>query len=114
MNESDRYYIEGPLPETPEPAEQPEPWGETRVVGKPVPRVDAYERVTGSAVYPFDTMLPDMLHGAILRCPHAHAMVKQVDTSAAEKMPGMRAYPRPLGEGDTPSVTINPAVARWR
>ena len=91
MKEHDLYYIDGPLPETPEPAGQPEPWGETRVVGKPIPRVDAYERVSGSAVYPFDTVLPDMLHGAILRCPHAHAMVKKVDISAAEKMPGVHA-----------------------
>lgn len=85
----DRYDIDGPLPETPQPSAQPEPWGETRVVGKPIPRVDAYERVGGSAVYPFDTMLPDLLHGAILRCPHAYAMVKTVDISAAEKMPGV-------------------------
>ncbi|MBK9967427.1 MAG: xanthine dehydrogenase family protein molybdopterin-binding subunit [Holophagales bacterium] len=67
------------------------PWGETKVVGKPLPRVDAYERVSGSAVYPLDVALPDMLHAAILRCPHAHAQVKSVDTSAAEKMPGVRA-----------------------
>ena len=36
-------------------------------------------------------MLPDMLHAAVLRCPHAHANVTRVDTSAAEKMPGVRA-----------------------
>ena len=69
----------------------PRPWKETKVVGKPLPRVDAYERVSGSAVYPSDVSLPDMLYGAILRCPHAHARVKSVDTSEAEKMPGIRA-----------------------
>jgi xanthine dehydrogenase YagR molybdenum-binding subunit len=67
------------------------PWGETRVVGKPLSRVDAYERVTGSAVYTLDLALPDMLHAVIVRCPHAHARVTRVDTSLAERMPGVRA-----------------------
>ncbi len=47
------------------------PWGETTVVGKPIPRVDGYERVSGTAVYPLDVILPNMLYAAILRCPHA-------------------------------------------
>ena len=67
------------------------PWGETTVVGKPIPRIDAKERLSGSAVYPLDTILPDMLYGAILRCPHVHALVKKVDASKARKMPGVRA-----------------------
>jgi xanthine dehydrogenase YagR molybdenum-binding subunit len=61
MPEDDLYYVKGLLPETPEPPTAPEPWGETRVVGKPLPRIDAYERVSGSAIFPFDTMLPDLL-----------------------------------------------------
>ena len=85
------YWLQGPVPETPAPKAEMPPWGETKVVGKPLPRVDAYERVSGSAVYPLDFALPDMLHAAILRCPHAHAQVKSIDTSAAEKMPGVRA-----------------------
>ena len=85
------YWLQGPVPETAAPKVEMPPWGETKVVGKRVPRVDGYERVSGSAVYPLDVALPDMLHAAILRCPHAHAVVKSVDTSAAEKMPGVRA-----------------------
>src|SRR5438309_6518258 len=54
-------------------------------------RVDAFERVSGSAVYTGDVMLPEMLHAAILRCPHAHAMVKQVDVSRSAKLSGVRA-----------------------
>lgn len=74
------------------PAGTPErPWTETRVVGKPLPRVDAWERVSGSAVYTLDLALPEMLHAAVLRCPHAHARVKRVDTSRAERMPGVHA-----------------------
>ncbi|HSM75398.1 MAG TPA: xanthine dehydrogenase family protein molybdopterin-binding subunit, partial [Desulfobacterales bacterium] len=86
------YYTEGlPVPDTPPPGEAPQPWEETDVVGKPLPRVDGYERVSGTAVYPSDVVLPGMCYGAILRCPHPHARVKSVDTQAAEKMPGVRA-----------------------
>jgi len=70
---------------------RPEPWGETTVVGKRLPRIDAHERVSGSAVYTLDLQLPGMLHAAVVRCPHAHARVKRVDTSRAESMPGVRA-----------------------
>ena len=75
--------------QVPHPQEKLAPWGETRIVGKALPRVDAYERVSGAAEYTYDVILPGMLYAATLRCPHAHAMVKSVDTSAAEKMPGV-------------------------
>ena len=55
------------------------------------PRIDAHERVSGSAVYARDLVLPDMLHAAFARCPHAHARVKKVDTTKALAMPGVRA-----------------------
>ncbi len=88
LEESYRVAHEPP----PSPAEEKiEPWGETRIVGKALPRVDAYERVSGAAQYTADVILPDMIYAAILRCPHAHAMVKSVDTSAAEKSPGVLA-----------------------
>jgi CO/xanthine dehydrogenase Mo-binding subunit len=88
----DIYYVQGiPVPETPLPGKEPAAWKETNVIGKRLPRVDAYERVSGSAVYPSDVHLPNMLYGAILRCPHPHARVRQVDTSPASKMPGIRA-----------------------
>ncbi len=66
-------------------------WGDTEVVGKPVPRVDGYERVSGAATYTLDLRRPRMLHTFILRCPHAHARIKSIDTSRAEKMPGVHA-----------------------
>jgi xanthine dehydrogenase YagR molybdenum-binding subunit len=81
---------------------QPAPWGETTVVGTPRPRVDGYERVSGSAVYAIDVTFPDMLHAAIVRCPHAHARVKKVDTSKAEAMPGVRA----VLTGDSPGAKL--------
>jgi len=86
------YYVQNiPVPGTPKPAHTPSAWKETKVIGKRLPRVDAYERVSGSAVYPSDTSLPDMLYGAILRCPHAHARVLSIDTHEAERMTGVRA-----------------------
>ena len=102
MDHESPYFIDGPVPETPESPEYPEPWGKTEVVGQRQPKVDAYERVSGAAVYPHDVSLPDMLHGAILRCPHAHAKVKSIDTSTAEKMPGVRA----VLTGDSPGADI--------
>ena len=92
MSREDTYWTDDVPDQAPAqgPAPLP-PWTETRVVGKPMQRIDAYERVSGAATYAADVILPDMLHGATLRCPHAHAMVKKIDTSAAEKMPGVRA-----------------------
>ena len=74
-----------------EPGDAPAPWGATTIVGSRTPRVDGYDRVSGTAVYPSDVALPDMLHAAILRCPRAHARVKTIDASEAEQMPGVRA-----------------------
>ena len=90
--EKELYYAEGlPIPETPRPGESPAPWKDTRIIGTAVPRVDAYERVSGSAVYPSDVSLPNMLYGAILRCPHPHARVTKIDTGRAKSMPGVHA-----------------------
>ena len=77
----------------------PPPWKETAVVGKPLPRVDAYARVSGSAMYTLDIALPGMLHGAILRCPHAHAVVRKVDVGRAAALPGVVAVLTPESEG---------------
>ncbi|MBI4917167.1 MAG: xanthine dehydrogenase family protein molybdopterin-binding subunit [Acidobacteria bacterium] len=83
-------------------ASTPAPWGETKVVGARLPRVDAYERVSGSAVYTLDLQLPGMLHAAIVRCPHAHARVKRIDTAKAETMPGVRG----VLTGESPGAAI--------
>ncbi len=93
MKPEDMYWIDGPLPDAQGPAgaATPPAWGETKVVGKPLVRVDAYDRVSGTAQFPSDVILPQMLHAAVLVCPHAHATVKKVDTSVAEKMPGVQA-----------------------
>ena len=60
------------------------------VIGKSPRRKDALEKVTGKAKYAGDFALPGMLHARILRPPAHGATLKDVDTSAAEKVPGAR------------------------
>jgi xanthine dehydrogenase YagR molybdenum-binding subunit len=96
------YHIDGSVPETPENDANSGAWSSTSIVGTRQPRVDAYERLSGAAVYPHDVSLPEMLHGAILRCPYAHAKVLSIDTSEAERMPGVQA----ILTGTTPGTDI--------
>jgi len=63
---------------------------EYRVIGKPVARVDAVDKVTGAARYAADMNLPGMLWGKFVRSPHPHARIKRIDTSRAEALPGVR------------------------
>lgn len=64
---------------------------EYAVLGKPVPRVDTIDKVTGSAKYTADLFMPGMLYGKALRSPYGHAKILSIDTSKAEKLPGVRA-----------------------
>lgn len=61
------------------------------LIGKRISRVDGPDKVSGHAKYTYDVHRPGMLFGKVVRCPHAHAKVASVDTSAAEKMPGVKA-----------------------
>jgi len=62
-----------------------------KVVGSRPIRHDGVDKVTGRANYGADLALPGMLHGAILRSPHAHANIRKIDVSAALAMPGVKA-----------------------
>ena len=64
---------------------------ELKVVGKPVKRIDGYDKVSGTAKYTFDRLLPHTAFAKILRCPHPHAKIKKIDISAAEKIQGVFA-----------------------
>ena len=61
------------------------------VVGRPLARVDAAEKVTGAARYAADVSMPGMLHGRVLRSMHAHARIVSLDTRRAEKLKGVHA-----------------------
>ncbi len=59
------------------------------IIGERLRKVDGVGRVTGAAVYADDIALPGMLHGKILRSPHAHARILSVDVTEAESLPGV-------------------------
>ena len=62
-----------------------------KVIGTRPIRHDGADKVTGRAIYGADVQLAGMVHGKILRSPHAHARIKSIDTKAAEKLPGVLA-----------------------
>ena len=64
---------------------------ELSVVGKSTRRVDTSAKATGEALFTADLSLPRMLVAKVLRSPHAHARILRVDTSRAERLPGVRA-----------------------
>ena len=61
------------------------------VVGKPYPRLDGSDTVTGRAAYTVDVVLPSMLHAKLFRSSVAHARIRRVDTSRALSLPGVAA-----------------------
>src|SRR5579859_639452 len=69
------------------------------LIGKRVTRVDSPAKVSGQAKYTYDVHRPEMLYGKVLRCPYAHAKVVSIDTSAAEKIPGVKAIHIVQGPG---------------
>src|SRR5947207_1998204 len=62
-----------------------------RVIGTRPVRPDGVDKVAGRAVYGADVQLPRMVHGKVLRSPHAHARIKAIDTSMAAALPGVLA-----------------------
>jgi len=61
------------------------------IVGKSLPLMDGVEKVTGEGIYGVDVKLPDMLHARLLRSAYAHARILNIDTTEAEKIPGVYA-----------------------
>jgi CO/xanthine dehydrogenase Mo-binding subunit len=60
-------------------------------VGQRPDRPDGVDKVTGRAKFGADFNMPNMLHGRVLRSPHAHARIISIDTSKAEALSGVRA-----------------------
>ena len=65
--------------------------GKYRVLGTRPDRHDAVDKVTGGAKFGADIHPAGLLHGKILRSPHAHARIRSIDTSKAEALPGVTA-----------------------
>ena len=65
--------------------------GPYRVIGTRPIRHDGVDKVTGAARYGADINLPGMLHAKVLRSPHSHARIRNIDTSKAEALPGVVA-----------------------
>ncbi|MDZ4246937.1 MAG: molybdopterin cofactor-binding domain-containing protein, partial [Dehalococcoidia bacterium] len=60
-------------------------------IGKRVPRIEGIAKATGGAQFTEDIILPRMLCGKILRSPYPHALIHGIDTSRAEKLPGVKS-----------------------
>ena len=73
-----------------------------KVVGTRPLRPDGVDKVTGRAKYGADANAPGQLVGRVLRSPHAHAKIKKIDTSKAEKLAGVKAV---LTAADLPDLT---------
>jgi len=76
---------------------------ELRYVGKEVPRPDAADKAAGKALFIHDIVRPGMLYGKIKFSEYAHARIKHIDTSKAEKLPGVRAV---ITGYNTPEIRI--------
>ncbi len=80
------------------------------VVGQSYPQIDAMEKAMGKTRFVSDLVLPNMLYGRILRSPYAHARIKNIDTSRAEALIGVRAV---VTYSDTPGIKFGPRTEDW-
>ena len=69
------------------------------VIGKPLPRADAWEKVRGRPIFAGDFAVAGMLHGRVVRSPYASARIVAIDTAAAAALPGVVAV---LTHADVP------------
>ena len=64
---------------------------EFAVIGRPLPKVDAWAKVVGETKYADDLFLPRMAYAKLLRSSHAHARIRSIDTARARALPGVFA-----------------------
>ena len=79
-----------------------------RILNTRAARVDAVDKATGKAIYTDDLKRPGILTGAILHSPVAHARILNIDTSRAERLPGVKAVVTHREAGTTP-YGVSPA-----
>ncbi len=61
------------------------------VLGRPIPPIGARKLVTGKPVFAADSAPRHLLYGRVLTSPHAHALIRDIDVSAAKALPGVQA-----------------------
>src|SRR5262245_28488159 len=83
-----------------------EPGSEFKWVGTRPDRPDGVDKVTGRARFGADFAMPGQIVGKVLRSPHPHARIRGIDTSAAEKLPGVKAVVTAKDFKDQPSEFI--------
>jgi CO/xanthine dehydrogenase Mo-binding subunit len=76
-----------------------------KVIGTTPIRHDATDKVTGQARYGADINMPGLLHGKILRSPHAHAIIKSIDATKALALPGVKSV---VTSADLPELSGRP------
>jgi CO/xanthine dehydrogenase Mo-binding subunit/aerobic-type carbon monoxide dehydrogenase small subunit (CoxS/CutS family) len=89
--------------------ETPDLVRQTPVIGGSEVRVDALEKVTGAARYAEDIKLHGLLHAVIVRSPHPHARILDIDPAPAYKIPGVR---RVLTAADIPGANTLEGYSR--
>ncbi len=86
-------------------------------IGRPAPRIEGAEKVSGKARFTADNLLPGTIWGKVLRSPYVHARITRVDTARAQAHPGVLAV---LTAADVPEVLTGrrlrdmPVLARDR
>jgi 4-hydroxybenzoyl-CoA reductase subunit alpha len=83
------------------------PFGNPAIIGASLPRLDAYDKVTGRSIYVDDLQMPGMLYGALLRSPLPHARIKRIDVSKAKAVKGVKDV---IVGADTPQIKYG----NWR
>lgn len=76
-----------------------------RSVGQPLSQIDSAGKTTGLTQYLQDLSVPGMLHGSIVRSTIPHGLIRKIDTSQAERLPGVRAI---ITAKDCPGVLFGP------
>ncbi len=83
---------------------------ELDIVGKSYPQIDGMQKAMGKTKFVTDLVLPRMLYGRVLRSPYPHAKIKNIDTSKAEALSGVKAV---ATYADTPGIKYGPRSEDW-
>jgi CO/xanthine dehydrogenase Mo-binding subunit len=83
---------------------------ELDIVGKSYPQIDGMQKAMGKTKFVTDLVLPGMLYGRTLRSPYPHANIKNIDTSRAQALAGVKTV---VTYADTPGIKFGPRSEDW-